>query len=308
MKMIMLAMMLLAGCGASRLHHKISSPDRSPVAGVQTIPVGSSAQGIIIGGTRRTFHLYRPAGLPTDAALVVMLHGAYGSGVQAEQDYNWDPQADREHFLVAYPDGLDRAWNTGGGCCGLPARNNVDDVAFISQMVTAIGRAIPVDTKRIYATGISNGGIMSYTLACQTAIFAAIGPDSATQLGRCPSPPPISIIHLHGTADWRIPYNGGEGQGAAHINGPAIPGLNATWRGIDHCAAPSITTSGAVTISTATCPQGRTVELITFAGAGHQWPGAVPNQLAERLLQIDPPSTALDATRTIWQFFAQHGK
>ena len=112
----------------------------------------------------------------------------------------------------------------------------------------------------------------------------------------------------HGTADKNIPYQGGEGDGVAHIDGPAIPALNATWRGIDHCAAPVITTAGVVTISTATCPAGRTVELVTIAGAGHQWPGAIPDRLAQILLHTDPPSTALNATQVIWQFFAAHAR
>lgn len=94
----------------------------------------------------------------------------------------------------------------------------------------------------------------------------------------------------------------------AHIDGPAVPALNARWRAIDHCAAPVITTAGVVTTSAAACPGGRSVELITIAGAGHQWPGAAPNLLAQRLLHTDPPSTALNATQVIWQFFAAHAR
>ena len=125
---------------------------------------------------------------------------------------------------------------------------------------------------------------MAYPLACHTTIFAAIGPDSATELGSCPAPAPISVIHIHGTADKNIPYNGGLGDGRAHIDGPAIPALNASWRGTGHCAAPVIKTAGVVTTSAASCPDGRTVELVTIAGAGHQWPGATPNVLAQKLL------------------------
>ena len=85
---------------------------------------------------------------------------------------------------------------------------------------------------------------MAYTLACRTAIFAAIGPDSATELGDCPEPAPVSVIHIHGTADKNIPYNGGEGDGVAHIDGPSVPALNARWRAIDHCRPPVATTAG----------------------------------------------------------------
>ena len=109
-------------------------------------------------------------------------------------------------------------------------------------MVSAIEHAVPVNADRVYATGISNGGIMAYDLACHTAIFAAIGPDSATELGGCGDPAPVSVIAIHGTADKNIPYNGGEGDGVAHIDGPAIPAVNAGWRQADSCAAPAVTT------------------------------------------------------------------
>lgn len=272
-----------------------------------TLAAGASEHSIVAGGVNRTFRIYLPAGLRYPVPLVVMLHGGFGSGAQAERSYHWDQQADTARFAVAYPDGIGSAWNAGGGCCGIPGREGIDDTGFITQMVAAIGRMIPVDPARVYATGISNGGMLAYRLACDTRIFAAIGPDSATELGSCPSPAPISVIHIHGTADRNIPYDGSQGQGVAHIHGPAVPALNTRWRAIDHCAAPSVTTSASVTTSIAACPGGRTVELITIAGAGHQWPGAVPAApLVRRLLGSDPPSQALDATAVIWRFFAAH--
>jgi polyhydroxybutyrate depolymerase len=293
----LLAVTALSGCGGAAAH--VADPPAAPV-----LPVGSSAHSIEVGGVSRTYLVYRPASLPAKVPLVVMLHGGFGSASQAEKSYGWDAEADREHFVVAYPDGLGRAWNTGGGCCGTPGKTNADDTGFITAMVSAIGRQVPVDAARVYATGISNGGIMTYTLACRTAIFAAIGPDSATELGSCPAPHPLSVIHIHGTADTRIPYQGGEGQGVAHIDGPSVPSLNARWRGVDHCASPAVRTAGVVTTSTATCPAGHAVELITIAGAGHQWPGAASRPVLQRLLGTDPPSTALNATQVIWQFFA----
>jgi polyhydroxybutyrate depolymerase len=261
---------------------------------------------ISVGGIARSYIIYRPAALPAPAALVVMLHGGFGSASQAERSYRWDAEADSGRFLVAYPDGLDRAWNAGGGCCGVPGRTGTDDIGFITAMVSAIEHAVPVNPDRIYATGISNGGIMAYDLACHTTIFAAIGPDSATQLGSCPDPAPISVIAIHGTADKNIPYRGGQGDGPGHIDGPSVPAVNASWRRADRCTPPVIATDATVTASTARCPAGRTVELITIAGAGHQWPGARPSPLAQRLLHTDPPSTALSATAVIWRFFATH--
>ncbi|HEY3902349.1 MAG TPA: hypothetical protein VGM14_00395, partial [Streptosporangiaceae bacterium] len=98
----------------------------------------------------------------------------------------------------------------------------------------------------------------------------------------------------------------GLGDGPGHIDGPAVPVVNARWRRIDRCGAPAIRTAGVVRTSVARCPGGRAVELITIAGAGHQWPGARPDWLAQHLLHTDPPSKALNATRVIWRFFAAH--
>ena len=307
---VVAAVTALAGCrghvAATGQSSAAAAPGSATAASTEMIPVGSSAHAISVDGVTRSYIIYRPVTLQAAAPLVVMLHGGFGSASQAEKSYHWDAEADAGHFLVAYPDGLNHAWNAGGGCCGTPGRTGVNDIGFIAAMVSAIEHAVPVNADRVYATGISNGGIMAYDLACHTAIFAAIGPDSATELGGCGDPAPVSVIAIHGTADKNIPYNGGEGDGVAHIDGPAIPAVNAGWRQADSCAAPAVTTVAAVTTSVAACPSGRTVELITIAGAGHQWPGAVSNRIAQRLLGTDPPSTALNATAVIWRFFAAH--
>jgi polyhydroxybutyrate depolymerase len=265
------------------------------------LPVGTSTASITVDGTARSYRVYRPASLPEWAPLVITLHGGFGSAEQAESSYGWDYQADDGHFVVVYPDGLNHAWNSGGGC-GAPAQQNTDDVAFM----TAVGRELPLDSRRFYATGISNGGMMAYRLACDTHLFATVGIDSATRLAGCPTPAPLSVLHIHGTADHNIPYQGGPGEGPARIDGSAVPMVVARWRATDHCAPPATTASGPLTISRAACPNGRAVELITIAGAGHQWPGSPSRPVAQKLLGLDAPSTALYATSVFWQFFAAH--
>ena len=295
---------LATGCSSSAAG-PVSTITPPPGA---AIPIGSSSHTTTVAGIVRTFRVYRPAALsPTKPVpLVVMIHGGGGTAAAAERSYGWDAEADAGHFIVAYPDGVNRGWSVGGGCCQSVGGTTVtDDVAFISQLVTIVSHQAPIDPTRVYATGISEGGMMSYRVACDTTIFAAIGPDSATLLGDCPAPAPVSVIHVHGTADTRIPYDGSPGSGVHHIRGPAVPQLNATWRATDQCAAPSITQSGTVSTSVAGCPGGRGVELITIAGAGHQWPGATCNIRCVGGA-ADRPSTALNATHTIWQFFATH--
>ena len=250
---------------------------------------GTSVHTLSVGGHDRTYRLHKPTGLPASAPLVVMLHGGFGTDAQAERSYGWDELADSSKFVVAYPDGLNRAWNVnGGGCCGRPAKQGIDDVGFITAAVADIKRNVSIDASRVYATGMSNGGMMSYTLACDTSIFGAIGPVSGTQLDPCRSPHPLSVMTIHGTKDPLVPYGGGPGRGFAHINGPPVPESNAFWRKVDQCHTPVETTSGSVTTSTAGCPDNRSVVLVTVDGGGHHWPDF--------------------ATEKLWQFFAAHSR
>lgn len=270
---LLAVLLLVAGC----------APRGS--AAPQGFTAGSTLHTISFGGLDRSYRVYVPAGVVQPAPLVVMMHGGFGSAQQAERAYGWDELADSAKFVVAYPDGVERAWNV-GGCCGRPAQENIDDVGFITAVVTDVAANVGIDARRRYATGISNGGMMAYTLACETGAFAAIGPDSATQLDACRSPHPTSVMHIHGTADRLIRYNGGPGMGVAHIDGPAVPDLNAFWRNVDHCGAPATSTNGTVATSTADCPDGRSVVLDTVDGGGHEWPSF--------------------ATQALWQFFASH--
>lgn len=246
---------------------------------------GASAHHIRVGVHERGYRLYLPAALPASAPLVVVMHGVSGSAKQAERAFGWDEVADSAKFAVAYPDGLDRSWNVDGEtCCGRSGREGVDDVGFVGAAVADITKNVGIDPAKIYATGMSNGGIMSYTLACSTDIFAAIGPVAGTQLNACGSPHPESVMHIHGTADDLVPYNGGPGFSV--INGPPVRETNAFWRNVDRCGAAAVSTDGPVTTSTAECPEGRSVVLITVDGGGHDWPAF--------------------ATRRLWEFFATH--
>ncbi|MGW6729039.1 extracellular catalytic domain type 1 short-chain-length polyhydroxyalkanoate depolymerase [Nocardia sp. NPDC055029] len=268
-----------------------------------TALAGTTEQVLEHDGRTRHYRVYRPVTLPARPPLVVVLHGGLGTGEQAQRAYGWDAQADAGGFVVAYPDGVDRAWNA-GGCCGNPARTGVDDVGFLTEMIDELVRTVPIDRDRIYLTGMSNGAMMAYSMACRTSIAAAVGAVAGTQLGDCPHPSPTSVIHLHGTDDENIRYDGAPGSGVARIDGPSVPELNEFWRAVDDCAPPVSTIHDRVTTLRASCRDGRAVDLVTVAGAGHRWPGAELSAL-ERL-DPDRPPDALDATRLIWDFFAAH--
>ena len=278
---------------------------------LQSIPVGQSTPDHRVGRGQQNFQLYRPQGLTDAAPLVVMLHGGFGNGAQAERSYHWDGEADNGHFLVAYPDGLNRAWNA-GTCCGEPQRVNADDVGFITAMVGAIEQQIPIDRARVYVTGMSNGAMMALRLGCQTDTFAAIAPVAGTLLTDCSRARPTSVLQIHGTADDRVPYNGGPGKafaanGNPRVDGPSVESVNATWRGIDACGPPTSSTAGE-----RDDPNGRMrrranrrVDLGGRRGPPMAGRRAEPTRRT-KLAGIPAPSTALDATDTIWQFFAQN--
>jgi len=299
----LLIVLMVSGCGTLRPGSPSSG---TPTSGPSSLAVGTTHEQLESGGRQRTFALHRPAVVAPASGypLVVMLHGGFGSGAQAEAAYGWDAQADSAGFLVAYPDGLNRAWNGGGGCCGQPGRQGIDDVAFIEAVVARIEAEAPVDPARIYATGMSNGAIMTYRLACESDLFAAVAPVAGNQLVGCAGAKPVSLLHIHGAADTHVRLDGTPGVGVARISGPPVADVVDAWRLRDSCGAFRSSAGGEVSTSVATCPHGRVVELVVIAGAGHQWPGSS----SKGYPGADPPSRALSATATIWAFFADHPK
>jgi polyhydroxybutyrate depolymerase len=165
----------LPGCGLARTDR--GTDPRQPDGSADDRPGVRSTGRISVDGRIRAYRLYQPSavGSGDPVPLVVMLHGGFGTGEQAESAYGWDALADREGVLVAYPDGVGRAWNVGDGCCGGPGRSGVDDVRFIEELVRNVSADHAVDPARVFATGISNGGMMAYRLACDSDVFAAIG-------------------------------------------------------------------------------------------------------------------------------------
>ncbi|HEX7834203.1 MAG TPA: PHB depolymerase family esterase [Pseudolysinimonas sp.] len=178
-------------------------PEPAPTSA--SYPVGTSLHTLTFDGEPRQYRVYVPRSLDdTVSSLVVMLHGGFGSGEQAELSYGWDRQAETSGLIVAYPEGIGRSWN-GGGCCGPAMKRDIDDVGFIEAMVAEIGSGLEVDPTRVFATGMSNGGIMAYRLACESDLFAAIAPVAATMLIECRPPGPVSVLHIHGGVDGSIP-------------------------------------------------------------------------------------------------------
>src|SRR5712691_325328 len=138
------------------------------------------ARTIKVGDLSRTFYLHVPPKLPRDKAvpLVLMFHGGGGTPAFAERESKFSDLADREGFLVAYPEGLGKSWNDGRNNLTIVAqRDNIDDLGFVAALIDDVAKEHKVDAKRVFSTGISNGAIFSHHLAANlSSRIAAIAP------------------------------------------------------------------------------------------------------------------------------------
>jgi len=270
---------------------------------------------LTVDGLARTYLVYHPAGVGANAPLVVMLHGGFGTGANIEDHTHWDAKAEAGKFVAAFPDGYKNGW-AWGGCCGNgqnPGENApVDDVKFLTAMVQEIEATDHVDPRRVFFGGISAGANMSFRMACQAKFpIAAIAAVAGTVDTECGSPEKLSVLSINGTLDTQIPIAGGKSSGP-YVRDilPSIPSVLDKWRALDSCASATTANAPPLTTTLNLCPAGRAIEWIVIDGAGHQWPGADPPS-AEALARIKAagsnlamPSTALNATDTIWTFFS----
>lgn len=317
--------LVLAGCGVG--HGSDGAPD-SPAA---THPSTTSAPTTTVDasdrpsgridltietedGRTRTAHLYVPRNLSDGPVpLLVGLHGGTGWGEQFERSSGFDALADQHGFVVAYPDGVGvgpkgdslRTWN-GGVCCGPAAKQEVDDVAFVRDLVDEVERRYEIDPDRVFATGHSNGMILAYRLACEASdVFAAVAGQAGT-LGveACHPSRPISLLHVHGSADANIPVDGGPGQGISAVDFPSPREGVAAFAEADGCPTePDASVSGKVATQTwSPCGDGTEVQFVTVAGADHGWMGSTSSLHADGL----HPSKDFDTTAAVWDFLAAH--
>lgn len=252
-------------------------------------------------GIPRTYWLYTPAGLSPDARvpLTVVLHGGMGDGMTYEDWTGFDALADEERFVVAYPDGFGRTFNA-RTCCFAAWRANTDDVGYMEALVADVSAQRPIDPDRVYATGHSNGAMLAALLACESDTFAAVAPVAGTVGPPCEQDSPVSVLHIHGTADDNVPYEGGQGS-AGYTNTVHYP-VRATveeWRQRNGCPAATVVVSGAVMREVSQgCRDNSAVGLYTIEGGGHPWPGAPGDSV-----RGTSPSQALDASLEVWNFF-----
>jgi polyhydroxybutyrate depolymerase len=292
---LLFTLLLITACNRplrDRSNQSESTP-RNPVMN----QAGSSDQEITSSGIMRQYRLHVPDSYQENVAvpLVVNFHGYSSNARQEEALTDMSAKADREGFIVVYPEGLDSAWFTGPGADGQQDRQ------FVRDLISSLESQYHIDPKRIYATGISNGGGMADRVACSMAdAIAAIAPDAgAYNFWRdCQPSRPVPVLAFHGLDDNIIPYIGGKPQSMA----PPIEDWAAAWAERNGCAStPGVTTPvDTVTVRTwSNCRDNADVILYTLANHGHSWPGSptMPKAIT---------SQAVNATDLIWEFFEAH--
>ena len=252
--------------------------------------------------------------------LVFMFHGGGGSAKQAARSYHWKEQSDLDGFIVMFPEGtgLVKTWNV-THCCGSALRKNVDDVGFVRMLIQQAKTQLRIDEKRIYATGMSNGGMLSHLLGSEMSdIFAAVAPVAGTIGGQVDSnseeqrigPPvqPIPIMMFHGEEDTNVQYFGGESKGGFNTGRIDLSQEECVQFWVNENGTvkkPVVDVSDSGNIITRTFEdmnQGRNADVVnvTVVNQGHAWPGGKFNGIG------DPPSQEISATALIWEFFAAH--
>lgn len=258
------------------------------------------AHSLRVGGVERSYRLYRPSQVSANAALVVALHGGWGSGETMAEQSGFNALADRHGFIVAYPDGIGRSWNAGSCCAGAQERN-VDDVGFIRDVIAQVKSRHPVDPKRVFGTGFSNGAMMVHRIACEAPdLFAAIAPVSGgIMVSSCKTRSAMPTLLIQGRKDPRIPWDGGEFEGNFRPSIRSIVDNLANRNGCSGEESVVRESTGLRCLQRAGC-RSAPVQWCELTEVGHQWPGG--KSYLPRLLGANTRS--YNASEGIWLFFS----
>jgi polyhydroxybutyrate depolymerase len=220
------------GSGSDTSDGDTNGGDNAPCAASATLQPGDTPRTLTIDGAERSYLVHAPPGYDgtTRVPVVFDFHGLGGNSNQQKNLSRWDDVADANGFITVYPQGIDNAWNA-GLCCG----DGGDDVAFVRAIIEELTADACIDRRRIFSSGCSNGGGMSYKLACEAAdVIAAVAPvdfdcvDGAG-CGDCAPSRPVSVVQFRGTNDQAVPYDGNGPFAGAQAN-------LATWGEINSCS------------------------------------------------------------------------
>ena len=273
---------------------------RADLSSPQPLPL-DVVESLVDQGQTRTYYLHTPTTHTPNRPrpLIVALHGSGMQGKEMAEKTALNQLADREGFVVVYPDALKKKWNVSG-------KAPEDNVAFVHTLIRQVERTRSIDSTRIYVVGLSNGGILAQKLACEnprgiTAI-ATVAASLPTQFStHCQTQKPIPILMVNGTNDPVVPWEGGASP-AIHIGRdlsvPSIPDVIDFWQ--QHNGCPSLPHVEAISDRVevthyVNCQAQSEVKLVALQGATHVWSGGAYGQ-----------SVFGDTTTRVWQFFQRH--
>lgn len=265
----------------------------------------AQVDSINVAGLWRTFLVRLPSVYDGGSALplVVALHGGFGSGSQLETQSQLTTKGEQEGFIVVYPDGVAsnlsiRTWNA-GGCCGYAMNNDIDDVGFMNALLDTLQADFAINAQRIYFTGMSNGGFMTYRAACELSErIAAVAPVSASMtIDVCAPARSMPVIAFHSYQDESVPYLGGIGTGVSgHYNSPldSVQNAFAAHAGCTVLNDTVLDDAEMTVIRWHGCDCAQEVVTYMTHDGGHSWPGG------------DPVSSVIDANDLMWDCFQQY--
>ncbi|MDP9202359.1 MAG: alpha/beta hydrolase-fold protein [Gemmatimonadota bacterium] len=279
-----------------------------PIEAVSFYAANRDNGSFVSSGEKRDYLLYVPESYdrrrPTP--LVISMHGAGLWGAAQRETSQWNELADSQGFIVVYPSGIGgkgvRIWRAE------PGSGLTKDVRFISELIDTLKASYNIDSARIYANGLSNGGGMSFILSCTLSDrIAAVGMVAAAQTlpwSWCTEHRAVPMIAFHGTADPEVPYNGGSSWVSTRPF-PSTPRWAANWARRNRCGANPLDSAVAADVTRRTytnCADNAAVVLYTVQGGGHTWPGGTP--LPKWF--VGHTTHSIDATSLMWAFFGEH--
>ena len=301
MLLIFVILLTCTACGQSAAGPTATpEPTATPAP---TIPPGDSTRTLVVGDLERNYLLHIPPGLDSQrpVPVVFVFHGLSMLADDLPTMTGFNDVADTGGFLAVYPNGYSRSWNV-SVCCGAAVNEAIDDLAFVRQMLADLETIMPIDPKRIYASGFSNGAIFSYRLACEmSATFAAVAPVAGWLVtDPCQPQQPVSVVHVHGMNDSYTGQTLTPGDvgitGTTNIIMPSVEQAVATWAQLDGCSGTAqVEKQGIITHTVySSCKAGTAVELYAIEGGPHVWP--------------PPYAFPTASTQMIWDFFKAHPK
>ena len=265
---------------------------------------GDRTVKLMVGAKERTFDLHVPAAYDATkrTPMVFVFHGYTMTSTQIATASHFAAAADKHGMIALFPQGIQNSFNA-GDCCGIAQSDGVDEIAFANAMIASVDAEYCVDAKRVFSAGFSNGGFLSYRFACELSDkIAAVAPVAGglrVDATACKPKRPVPLLHIHGTNDLLVPYNGG-GIGAANPVSYSIDAFK-TKNGCAAGAGSVVYTKDDVSCTKwSGCTDNADVELCTVTGGGHAWPGG------DVLPYGGSTSQNLDASETIAAFFDAH--